>query len=139
MSFLTAERTEITEKSTEDLNALSGKIVDCALQVHKKLGPGLLESAYQLGLAHLFLKNGIPFEKEKTISIFMDDYPIDAGYRADFIIGNNIILEIKAVEKIIPLHEAQMLTYMKLGGFQIGLLLNFNDKLMKDGIRRFVL
>ena len=69
----------------------------------------------------------------------MDDYPIDAGYRADFIIGNNIILEIKAVEKIIPLHEAQMLTYMKLGGFQIGLLLNFNDKLMKDGIRRFVL
>lgn len=139
MSLLTTERAEITENVTEDLNILSGKIVDCALQVHKKPGPGLLESAYQHGLAYYFLKQNIIFEKEKTISIVIDDYPIDAGYRADFIIDKDIILEIKSVEKIVPIHTAQLLTYMKLGGFKIGLILNFNEKLMKDGIRRYVL
>lgn len=139
MSFLTTERAEITEDITEDLNILSGKIVDCALQVHKKLGPGLLESAYQHGLAYYFSKNGIVFEKEKTIPIIIDDYPIDAGYRADFIINRHIILEIKSVERIIPIHTAQLLTYMKLGGFKLGLIFNFNEKLMKNGIRRYVL
>lgn len=139
MSVTTTERTEITELYTEDLNTLSGKIVDCALQVHKKLGPGLLESAYQHGLAYYFVKNNIVFQKEKTIPIVLDDYPIDAGYRADFIVGNKIILEIKSVERLLPLHTAQILTYMKLGGFELGLILNFNAKLMKDGIQRLKL
>ncbi len=134
--LLNTERTEITENATEDLNILSGQIVDCALQIHKKLGPGLLESAYQYGLAHYFLKNKIAFEKEKTIPIVLDDYPIDAGYRADFIIGQKIIVEIKSVERLMPIHTAQLLTYMRLGGFELGLILNFNEKLMKDGIRR---
>lgn len=139
MKILTTENTEITEFDTEKLNILSGKIVDCALHVHKRLGPGLLESAYQHGLAYLFTKNEIHFEKEKTIPIVIDDYPIDAGYRADFIIAGKIILEIKSVDKLIPLHTAQILTYMKLGGFKLGLILNFNEKLIKDGIRRYVL
>lgn len=139
MQSLTTEPAEITEIATEEMNILSGRIVDCALHVHKKLGPGLLESAYQHGLAYQFAKNGIIFEKEKTIPIVMDDYPIDAGYRADFIIDRKIILEIKSVEKIIPLHSAQLLTYMKLGKFKLGLILNFNEKLLKDGIRRLVL
>lgn len=120
----------------ETLNILSGKIIDCAIQVHRKLGPGLLESAYQHGLAYIFSKNEIPFIQEKTISIVIDDFPIDAGYRADFIVGNTIILELKSVEKLLPIHEAQLLTYMKLGGFELGLLLNFNEKLLKNGIKR---
>jgi GxxExxY protein len=139
MSIITTESTERTELNTEELNILSGKIVDCALSVHKKLGPGLLESAYQFGLAYLFTKNGISYHKEKTIPVVIDDYPIDAGCRADFIVGGKIILEIKSVDKLIPIHTAQILTYMKLGGFRLGLILNFNEKLMKDGIRRFIL
>lgn len=134
MQLLNTERTEVF---TEDLNNLSGIVVDCAIQLHKKLGPGLLESAYQHALAHLFIKNQIPFEKEKIVPVAMDDLQIDVGYRADFIINNQIIVETKAVEKIMPLHVAQILTYMKLGGFKLGLLLNFNTPLMKDGIQRF--
>jgi len=134
--FITTEHTKITEDSTEDLNILSGKIIDCAIQVHKKLGPGLLESAYQHGLAYMFSKHNIPFIKEKTISVFIDDHPIDAGYRADFIIDQKIIVEIKAVERLLPIHQAQLLTYMKLGHFELGLLLNFNETLLKNGIKR---
>lgn len=136
MQLLNTERTEVF---TEDLNTLSGIIVDCAVQLHKKLGPGLLESAYQQALAHLFIKNKIPFEKEKIVPVVMDDLRIDAGYRADFIVNNQIIVETKSVDKLIPLHTAQILTYMKLGRFRLGLLLNFNTPLMKDGIQRFKL
>lgn len=139
MRDFTTEHTEITENNTEPLNVLSGKIIDCALQVHKKLGPGLLESAYQHGLAYMFSKNKIMFEKEKIIPVLMDDFPIDAGYRADFIVQSKIILEIKSAEKLLPIHEAQLLTYMKLGHFELGLLLNFNEKLLKNGIKRMKL
>ncbi|PZQ43733.1 MAG: GxxExxY protein [Micavibrio aeruginosavorus] len=134
MKLLNTERTELF---TEDLNNLSGIVVDCAVQIHKKLGPGLLESAYQQALAHLLIKSKISFEKEKLVPVVLDDLQIDAGYRADFIINNQIIVETKSVEKLVPLHTAQILTYMKLGGFKLGLLLNFNTPLMKDGIQRF--
>lgn len=126
-----------TEIFTEEqLNELSGNILDCAIQVHKKLGPGLLESAYKYGLGYMFSKNNIPFISEREIPILMDDFPIDAGYKADFIVQGKIILEIKSVSKLIPIHEAQLLTYMKLGGFELGLLLNFNQTLLKEGIKR---
>lgn len=136
---ITTESTKPTEILTESLNQLSEKTIGCAIDVHRKLGPGLLESAYQYGLAHLLLKNNISFEKEKTISVKMDDLLIDAGYRADFIIDNQIIVEIKSVNKLLPIHEAQLLTYMKLGDFELGLLLNFNEKLLKNGIKRMKL
>lgn len=136
--ILTTERTDFTEKVTEEeLNRLTGEIVDCALQVHKMLGPSLLESAYQQALAYMFAKREIFFEKEKMISIKIDDFPIDAGYRADFIFKYGIILETKSVEKLLPIHDSQILTYMKLGGYGIGLLINFNQQLLKDGIKRF--
>ena len=135
--MITTERTKTTEIVTEDLNSLSQQILGCAIDVHRKLGPGLLESAYQHGLGYLLSKKGIPFEKEKTISIMIDNFPIDAGYRADFIIHGNLIIEIKSVDKLLPIHEAQILTYMKLGKFELGLLLNFNEKLLKNGIKRF--
>lgn len=121
---------------TSDINHISGEIIDCAIQVHKLLGPGLLESAYQQALAHVMALRKIPFSKEKAIPITLDGLNIEAGYRADFIINDKIILEIKSVDKLAPIHEAQLLTYMKLGKFQLGILLNFNEKLLKDGIKR---
>ncbi|MCB9991517.1 MAG: GxxExxY protein [Rhodospirillales bacterium] len=133
---ITTARTETAHILPEDLNALSGQIVDSALFVHKKLGPGLLESAYQHGMAYALSRKNIPFETEKTISIQIDDFPIDAGYRADLIVGGKVIVEIKSVDKLLPIHEAQLLTYMKLGGYELGLLLNFNERLIKNGIRR---
>ncbi len=139
MELITTEDTKVIEIGTEVLNKISGQIIDCAIQVHKVLGPGLLESAYQAGLAHMLAKHNIAFEKEKTISVMMDDFPIDAGYRADFIVGGKIIVEIKSVKRLESIHEAQLLTYMKLGGFSLGLLLNFNEVLMKHGIKRMKL
>lgn len=133
---ITTENTKCTEDTTEGLNILSGKIIECAIETHRKLGAGLLESAYQQGLAYILSRENICFEKEKTISVKMDDLLIDAGYRADFIINNRIILEIKSVYKLLLIHQAQLLTYMKLGGFELGLLLNFNEQLLKNGIKR---
>lgn len=127
------------KSSEQSLNQLSGKIIDAAIHVHRLLGPGLLESAYQVALAHTLTTQNIPFEKEKTIPVQMDDITIAAGYRADFVVGEQIILEIKSVEKLAEIHNAQLLTYMKLGKFSLGILLNFNEKLLKDGIRRMKL
>lgn len=125
-----------TAQAPKDINQISGEIIDCAIQVHKLLGPGLLESAYQQALAHVLAARNIPFSKEKPIPITLDGLNIEAGYRADFIINDKIILEIKSVDKLAPIHEAQLLTYMKLGKFPLGILLNFNEKLLKDGIKR---
>ena len=125
-----------TAQAPKDINQISGEIIDCAIQVHKLLGPGLLESAYQQALAHVLAARNIPFSKEKPIPITLDGLNIEAGYRADFIIDDKIILEIKSVDKLAPIHEAQLLTYMKLGKFPLGILLNFNEKLLKDGIKR---
>ncbi len=138
-SSLTTEHTETTEEDTEYLNSLSGQIIDSAIYVHKNLGPGLLESAYQHGLAYILSKRNIPFVKEKTVSVFIDDFPIDAGYRADLIVDGKIIVEIKSHATLLPIHEAQLLTYMKLGGYKLGLLLNFNERLLKNGIKRMKL
>lgn len=136
-SSVTSVSSVVNKKiSEEETNTLSGKIIDCAIQVHKKLGPGLLESAYQRGMAYMMAQANIPFEKEKSISIMIDNLKLDAGYRADFIIADSIILEIKSVDKLIPIHDAQLLTYMRLGHFPLGLLLNFNEQLMKNGIKR---
>lgn len=144
MSFLTTEDTEDTENTegfiekSDDifLNKLSGEVIDCGFYVHQRLGPGLLESAYQKGLAHVFSKRNISFEKEKLIPVVLDGLIIEDAYRADFIIDKKIVLEIKSIRQIQPIDEAQLLTYMKLGKFELGLLLNFNSKLFKDGIKR---
>lgn len=144
IEYLTTEHTEITEGFndnpqgffTPEMNILSGKVIDCAFHVHKKLGPGLLESAYQQAMAYMLAKEGIPFAKEQTIPVKFEDIFIEAGYRADFIIDGKIIIEMKSAEKLAPIHEAQLLTYMKLGNFPLGILLNFNERLLKDGIKR---
>ncbi|MCX9026430.1 MAG: GxxExxY protein [Candidatus Methanoperedens sp.] len=121
-----------------DENELSGKIIGAAIEVHKILGAGLLESAYEECLCREFSIGNINFEKQVQIPVLYKGIQLNCGYRADIIVDKKVILELKAVASIDPIHEAQMLTYLKLSGLKLGLLLNFNVPLMKDGIRRFV-
>ncbi len=115
---------------------LSGRLLDCAFSVHRALGPGLLESAYEACLAHELCKHQIKFERQKELPIIYDGIKIDGGFRADFVIEDSIIVELKAVEQLIPIHHAQLMTYLKLTGMRLGLLINFNVKLLKDGLKR---
>ena len=117
---------------------LSNKIIGLALDVHRELGPGLLESTYQQCLAYELSKAKIKFELEKEIPVKYKDVKLDCGYRIDLLVDNKLILELKCVERLQPIHEAQILTYMKLSNIKIGLLVNFNV-MLKNGIKRFVL
>jgi GxxExxY protein len=122
-----------------EFDELSKKVIGCALEVHKKLGPGLLESTYERCLSFELISAGIRHSTQKELPIEYKGVKLDCGYRTDMIIENDIILEIKSVDRIMPIHEAQLLTYMKLSGIKIGLLMNFNVCRLKDGIKRFVL
>jgi GxxExxY protein len=117
---------------------LSKLIIGAAIEVHKKLGPGLLESAYEACLAREFTLRGIPFERQKPLPVEYKGENVECGFRLDFLVGGCVIVEIKAIEKLTPVHEAQILTYLKLTGCKLGLLLNFNVRRMKDGIQRVV-
>ena len=122
-----------------EIDALSKKIIGLAIETHRQLGPGLLESAYQQTLAYEFSKNNIPFELGKKIPVTYKSVNIDCAYRADMIVDNKILLEFKSVDKLLPIHEAQVLTYLKLSGLRLAMLINFNVTLLKRGIRRIVL
>lgn len=123
-----------------DLGArLSHKIIESAIEVHKYFGPGLLESVYEEALAVEMKNNGLVFDKQKPINVTYNGHDLGVGFRADFIVEDQVILELKTVDKLLPLHEAQILTYMKLTKTQLGLLLNFNSPLMKDGVKRMAL
>lgn len=118
---------------------LSHRVIGCAIEVHKHLGPGLLESAYQRCLAHELHLNNIPFETEAPLPIEYKGTRLDCGFRMDILVGNAIILELKSVEALHPIHEAQILSYMKLASLQYGFLINFNVPILKNGLRSFVL
>lgn len=122
-----------------EFDALSNRTIGCAIEVHKHLGPGLLESTYAQCLAHELRMTNIPFSLQYPVPVTYKDIKLDCGYRVDLLVDNSIIVELKSVDKILPIHEAQLLTYMKLSGISIGLLMNFNVKYMKDGIKRMVL
>jgi len=122
----------------EALNAVSGTIVDAALRVHRALGPGLLESAYEACLVHELVKRGCAVRTQVGLPVEYDGVKLDVGYRLDPLVEEQVIVEIKAVEALRPVHEAQLLSYLKLSGKRLGLLLNFNVSLMKDGIKRVV-
>jgi GxxExxY protein len=122
-----------------EFDELSGKIIGCAIEVHKNLGPGLLESAYERCLSYELNAAGLKNETQKELPIDYKGMRIDSGYRIDLIVENSIIVELKSVDKILPIHEAQLLTYIKLSGVKIGLLINFNVTKLKEGIKRFVL
>jgi len=120
-------------------NDISRQVVDCAFYVHRQLGPGLLENAYEECLAITLTNRNIPFKRQVQMPVFFDGQKVDVGYRLDFLVNDELIVELKSVEKLVPVHEAQILTYMKLSKTSAGLLINFNSKMFKDGIRRFVL
>ena len=119
-----------------DINKLSGQIIGAAIEVHKTLGPGLLESTYEECLCHELRIGGLSLERQKPLAVRYKGINLDCGYRLDVVVENTIILELKSCEKIDPIHRAQLLTYLKLSGFRLGLLLNFNVTLMREGIVR---
>lgn len=119
-------------------NELAKLAIGCAIKVHKELGPGLLESAYQACLYYELLKADLSVVKEKPLPLIYDDVKLDCGYRLDLVIENKLILEIKSVESLNDIHLAQVLTYLKLSDCKLGLLINFNSVLLKDGIKRIV-
>jgi GxxExxY protein len=119
-------------------NVVSGQIVDSAFAVHSTLGPGLLESVYEQCLALELSMRGLRVERQVSLPVIYKDTRIDAGFRMDMVIGGLVVVEIKAAERTLPIHEAQVLTYLKLSGYHLGLLINFNVVLIKDGIRRMI-
>jgi GxxExxY protein len=121
-----------------DINQLSNKIIGAAVEVHKTVGPGLLESAYERCLCRELALRGISFKNQVPLPLVYKGEKLDCGYQMDLVVGNAIILELKSCEKIEPIHQAQLLTYLKLSGLNLGLLLNFNVPVMRDGIARIV-
>ena len=119
-------------------NEISNIIIGLAIEVHKSLGPGLLESAYKECLFYKIMQSGFRVEKEKPMPLIFEEVRLDCGYRIDILVENKVVIEIKSVETLNDVHLAQTLTYMKLGNFKLGLLMNFNVLLLKDGIRRVV-
>jgi len=119
-------------------NVLTGQIVDSAMKVHTALGCGLLESVYETCLAHELSRRGLGVRRQVVMPIQYDGVELDTGYRLDLLVDECVVVEVKAIERVLPLHAAQLLTYLKLGGYKIGLLLNFNTVHLQNGIRRVV-
>jgi len=118
---------------------LSNRVIGCALEVHRGLGPGLLESTYEQCLAHELSLADIPFKMQWPLPVKYKEVSLDCGYRIDFLVDGKLIVELKSVDQLLGIHEAQLLTYMKLAEVKIGLLMNFNAELLRDGIKRLVL
>jgi len=131
--------TETQSNLDSSINDLTGQIVDAAYQVHSTLGPGLLESVYEACLCHELEKRGMPFQKQVSLPVIYDGISLDAGMRLDVWVDKKVIVELKAVEMLSDVHQAQLMTYLKLTNSRVGLLINFNTKRIKDGIKRIVL
>jgi GxxExxY protein len=127
-----------TEGTEVDLDKITEKIIGSAIEVHRKLGPGLLESVYESALCIEFDEIGLNYERQKTLPVYYRNQEI-GEFRVDLLVGNSVVVELKSVERYDPVFAAQVLSYMKLGGYKLGLLINFNSKLLKDGIKRFIL
>jgi GxxExxY protein len=119
-------------------NEISNRVIGIAIEIHKELGPGLLESAYKECLFYKLGKSGLLTEKEKPIPLIYEDVKLDCGYRLDLLVENKLVIEIKSVESLNDIHLAQTLTYLKLGNYTLGLLINFNVLLLKNGIKRVI-
>ena len=119
-----------------ELNQISGAVIEASIKVHKVLGPGLLESAYEVCLLHELRKAGLRVERQVPLRVVYDNVRLDAGYQLDLLVEDRVMVELKAVEKLLPIHEAQLLTYLRLANKKLGLLINFNVRLLKHGIRR---
>ena len=133
-----AENAEGRRVPAAELNSIGDVVVDSALRVHTSLGPGLLESAYEVCLIHELTKRGLRIRRQVALPVVYDGQRLDAGFRIDVLVDELVVLEIKAVEMLTAVHTAQLLSYLRLGKFRLGYLLNFNVNRMKDGIRRLV-
>ena len=123
-------------KKFDDINNLTGEVIGAAIEVHRILGPGLLENVYEQCLCRELKLRNFPIENQKALAINYKGVELDCGYRLDIVVPDKLIIELKACESLLPIHEAQLLTYLKLTGIQLGLLINFNVPLLKDGIKR---
>ena len=119
-------------------NEIAKIIVDAAFQIHKKIGPGLLETVYEVVLAHALKRRGLKVERQVPVAIVFDGIKFNEGFRADLIVEDKVIVELKSVEKVIPVHKKQLLTYLRLTDKKLGLLINFGSELIRDGISRVV-
>ena len=127
------------ETTSEEIERVAHEIVDAAFKVHEKLGPGLLESTYRVVMTYELRKRGLDVKCEVPVPVIYEEVRLDAGYRLDMLVNDCVVIELKAIERLTSLHDAQLLTYLKLTGYRLGLLINFNTKLIKDGIKRIVL
>ncbi|MFZ0455632.1 MAG: GxxExxY protein [Ignavibacteriaceae bacterium] len=121
-----------------DLNELTGKIIGCAIEVHKHLGPGLLESAYEECTSYELNVNGLFIERQVSVPVIYKEVKLEVGYRMDILVEREVVLELKSIECLTPVHEAQILTYLKFANKKIGLLMNFNTLKLTDQLRRFI-
>ena len=126
------------DTTSPEIERIATEIVDAAFRVHNEIGPGALESVYEICLAHELIKRGFHVQRQIALPIIYDNIRFDAGLRLDLIVDHLVIIEVKAVEKIIPVHEAQCYTYLKFANLRLCFLINFNVKLIKDGIKRVV-
>ena len=122
----------------ESLNRITGGVIGAAIMVHRALGPGLLESAYEACLAYELGQQGFKVEQQKPLPLVYQEVKLDCGYRLDLLVEEKVIVEVKAVDRLAPIHQAQLLSYLKLSGYEVGLLINFNVKVLKEGICRMV-
>ena len=137
-TILTTEDTEIT-KTAKSINELTERLIGCAIEVQRALGPGLLESTYEMCLCRELNLQEIPFLRQQPIPVLYKGVKLDCGYRADLIVDGRLLVEIKSIDQIVAIHDAQLLSYLKLSGLKVGLLINFNVRMLKDGIRRRVI
>jgi GxxExxY protein len=121
-----------------EFDATSKVVIGCAIEVHRMVGPGLLESAYEECLVYELLRNGLNVERQKPIPVIYKDIKLDCGYRLDLLVEKSVIVELKSIESILTVHEAQILTYMRFAKVKTGLLINFNVRVLKSGLKRFV-
>ncbi len=127
------------ETTSEEIERVAHEIVDAAFRIHSKLGPGLLESTYRVVMTYELRKRGLIVRTEVPVPVVYEDVRLDAGYRIDLLVNECVVVELKSIERLAPIHDAQLLTYLKLTGYRLGILINFNTKLIKDGIKRIAL
>jgi len=137
--LLTAESAESAEMTEmERVNRITERIIGATIEVHRALGPGLLESTYEACLTFELVQRGLKVEQQKPLPVVYREVKLDCGYRLDLLVEETVIIEIKAVDHLAPIYQAQLLSYLRLSGYKVGLLINFNVKVLKNGIRRVV-
>src|SRR5262245_31308312 len=125
-------------RNAENLNKITEKIISSAITIHKKLGPGLLESTYEACLAYEITRLGLKVERQKSLPVMYERVRLDCGYRLDLVVEKTVVVELKAIDNVLPVHKAQLLSYLRLSGLPVGLLINFHVMMLKDGISRLV-